>query len=105
MNTERPLKMYVLVRRDLSETYRNVQGVHAVAQYSLDGDQELYRKWNNSTLVHLAVGNLGSIRRWADILEERGKKFVPFREPDLDGQITAIACVDTGDIFRKLPLA
>ena len=105
MPTEKPLKMYVLVRRDLSETYRNVQAVHAVAQYSLEGDQELYRRWGNSTLVHLAVGNLGSLRRWADTLEEKGKKFVPFKEPDLDDQITAIACVDTGEIFKKLPLA
>jgi hypothetical protein len=36
MNTQK--KMYVLTRKDLDETYRVVQGCHAVAEYSLRGD-------------------------------------------------------------------
>ena len=99
------MKMYVLVRRDLNETYRNVQGTHAVAKYSLHGDPSLYRAWGNSTLVHLGVRDEHALRRWSDRLSRKGKKFKDFREPDLGGQLTALACVDDGHVFRKLDLA
>ena len=50
-------KMYVLVRKDLAETYRIVQGSHALAQYALDHPVE-FQKWHNTTIVYLGVRNL-----------------------------------------------
>lgn len=97
--------MYVLVRKDLSEIYRGVQGGHALAQYSLYGDKELFEKWNNGTLVYLGVPNEKVLGLWMQKLIDKHKEFTFFREPDLGDQITSIACIDTGEVFKKLPLA
>jgi len=102
MNTRTP-RMYVLVRKDLSETYRCVQGTHAVAQYALE-QSDLFRVWGNQTIVFLGVSNLLALRAWNEKLIAAGKHFSVFREPDLDGQETAIACFDLGDIFKDLHL-
>lgn len=97
--------MFVLVRRDLDETYRNVQGCHSVAEYSLRGNKRLFRLWDNYTLVHLGVKNENSLKRWKYKLEHKEKDFSTFYEPDLDNQLTAIACIDSGEIFKNLQLA
>jgi hypothetical protein len=110
----RELRMYVLVRQDLAETYRMVQGAHAVAQYSYaamkgmnDKDYSvftsLYKTWNNQYLIFLGVPNLIALREWRDKLQS--KTLSCFSEPDLDGQETSIAVIDTGEIFSELPLA
>ena len=93
--------MYVLVRKDLDPTYRCVQGTHAVAEYILYYP-ELAEKWGNSTLVFLGVRFPKGLREWHDKLEGAQKKFVAFFEPDQDEQITAIACLDDGRIFKDL---
>jgi hypothetical protein len=102
MEQKKPLKMYVLVRDDLETTYRGVQGIHAVAQYYEQGNTT---DWHNSTVVQLAVRNEQALKNWQWLLSSKHKKAVAFREPDLNDQITAIACIDTGEIFKKLPLA
>lgn len=94
-------KMYVLVRQDLSETYRMVQGAHALAQYALDHGP-LFRVWGNRTIIFLAVRNLMDMREWESRLEADGKRYSSFREPDLEGHITAIACYDIGETFSGL---
>jgi hypothetical protein len=98
--------MYVLVRNDLASTYKNVQGAHALAQFALQHPKE-FREWNNTTLVFLGIPNLREMRFWHVNLSKKQRKKVRsiFCEPDLDDQITAIACYDTGIIFRKLYLA
>ena len=103
MNTE-PI-MYVLVRKDLAETYRIVQGSHAVAEYALRGDQERFKAWNNSTIIYLGVRNEQALLLWSMKLTDRKKFFSPWHEPDMRGQMTAIACIDTGEIFKKLRMA
>ena len=97
-------KMYVLVRFDLSETYRIVQGAHALAQYALSHPEE-FSKWGNHTIVFLGIRNLIGMREWIVKLKENEKIFSEFKEPDLDNQSTAIACYDTGELFRELKTA
>lgn len=97
-------KMYVLVRSDLSDTYRLVQGSHALAQFVLD-KPEHFALWNNGTIVFLSVRGLKDLRIWLYRLQSAGKVHALFCEPDLDGQMTAIACYDTGEIFTDLKLA
>jgi hypothetical protein len=97
-------KMYVLVRNDLSETYRLVQGAHAVAQFGIIQRIE-FEKWNNSTIVFLGIRNLRDMRMWETKVYDEVLPHACFKEPDLDGQITAIACYDTGEIFRSLKTA
>ena len=89
--------MYVLVRKDLDITYRGVQGIHAVAANK--------SKWHNETLIQLSVRNLMELEHWTWKLDRAKKHWVGFKEPDLRDQLTAIACVDTGEIFKNLPLS
>ena len=97
-------RMYVLVRRDLDQTYRCVQGAHALAQLNKEYPSQV-KEWNNETIVFLNAGNLMGLREWIDKLKKRKKVFSVFFEPDLDDQETALACFDSGVIFKKLNLA
>jgi len=97
-------KMYVLVRKDLSTIYRLVQGAHALAKYSLEYSN-LFKVWNNGTIVFLSVPNLAALKQWLFKLKIQGKIFSIYKELDLDYQETAIACYDLGNIFKELPLA
>lgn len=97
-------KMYVLVRRDLSVEYRFVQGTHAVSQFALDHPTE-FQEWHNTTICVLGVRNLIELRAWQMNLMKKKYNFSGFFEPDLDGQITALACYDDGRIFEGLDLA
>ena len=102
LTRKRPLRLYVLSRNDLETTYRGVQGIHAVASFYEEGG---HPEWHNGTVVQLVVRNEQELRYWAEKLKMRNKKFSHFLEPDLNHQMTAIACVDTGEMFSKLPLA
>ena len=97
-------KMYVLVRNDLASTYKNVQGAHALAQFAMEHPKE-FKEWENTTLVFLGVPNLREMRNWYLRFMQMKKPYSIFNELDLDDQITAIACYDTGIIFRKIGLA
>ena len=92
-------KMYVLVRSDLDPTYRCVQGAHALAKYALEYPGE-FKDWNNSVIVYLGVRFVSDLKAWARKLGD--KKYSMFLEPDQDMQPTAIACYDSGFIFRNL---
>jgi hypothetical protein len=92
----------VLVRDDLSVTYRGVQGTHSVASFYENGG---HPGWHNETIIQLAVRNEKELRYWAEKLAMKGKRFSYFTEPDLKGQMTSIACVDTGEVFKRLPLS
>lgn len=60
-------RMYVLVRKDLDQTYRCVQGGHAIAAFALQ-NREAFCTWNNSTLVFLGVNNEIALRQWTETL-------------------------------------
>lgn len=96
------LKMFVLVRNDLDTTYRCVQGIHAVSAFYENGNDT---NWHNETVVVLAVDNEDDLQHWCWKLDKAKKSWSGFNEPDLGGELTSISCIDTGEIFRKLPLA
>ena len=61
--------------------------------------------WNNGYLIFLKIKDLFSLENLIEKLEVDGKKFSIFREPDLDHEITAIACLSERDSsFKKLKL-
>ena len=97
-------KMYVLARLDLNEKYQIVQGSHAVCKYALE-HYDLFKQWNNETIVYLGVRNLIALREWNVNLAKKNKIYSVWREPDLDNQETAIACYDDGKIFEGLRFA
>jgi len=90
------------VRNDLDTTYRGVQGIHAVAAFYERGNST---QWHNSTVVQLAVRGEAELKYWCWKLDKSKKDWIGFHEPDLGNQLTSIACVDTGEIFKNLPLS
>ena len=102
MRTKKQSKMYVLVRHDLDVTYRGVQGIHAVAAFYEKGNNT---DWHNEYVIQLGIRGERDLKNWAWKLTQKKKDWVGFFEPDLNNQLTAIACVDTGEIFKSLPLS
>lgn len=113
------LKLYVLIRDDLSPAQQAVQAGHAVAQFGYDHPLE-FRTWqiDNNTLIYLSVSNIGW---WKQVLEDGGFKHSLFHDPDLRtpgltpgvlhriGLDTAIAVAPNWTtqylLFKNLPLA
>ena len=56
-------------------------------------------------MIHLAVKDEFALMKWSDKLKILEKQFVEFHEPDLGNGLTAIACIDEGEVFKKLQLA
>lgn len=92
-------RLYVIVRKDLSESYRAVQAGHAVAEWLLH-DQT----WKNETLIYLGVEDESDLLRWADSLNFKGIKYTGFNEPDINNELTAIATVCNDKVFNRLEL-
>jgi len=91
------MKMFVLVRKDLSKSQQGVQGGHALAQYALDHSEE-FKIWGNHTIVYLKV-DYDYLR-----IFESNEKFSCFYEPDIGNQLTAIATYSSGDRYGVLKL-
>lgn len=99
-------KMYVLLRKDLEPTYRCVQGGHALVEFANDlACFYDFEEWNNDTLIYLMCKNIEELEHYFTKIADRNCNFAYFEEPDLDYQLTAIACYCDGKIFKKLPLA
>jgi hypothetical protein len=93
--------MYVIVRNDLSSSYKMVQGSHALANFAVFLP-DLFKEWDNNYLIFLGTPNFISLKKWWVYLSEpffRLRK-VAWYEPDLEGQMTAI-CLCAKD-FRNL---
>lgn len=104
-----PLKLYILVRSDLSASQRTVQACHALANLMLRHNHDLkLRKWADQyrTLVILAVENLHHLNLWEEELRVRQIPCEHFAEPDLNSEKTALAvhpCADS-KLFNGLRL-
>jgi len=102
---EKEMKMFVLVRKDLSNIQKAVQAGHAVAEFLLKFPYKNQYNWNNETLVYLAVKDKNELSWWEHKLHKKSIAHISFKEPDLNDEPTALAAV-TGseDIFKKLKL-
>ncbi len=74
------LKLYVLIRDDISEAQQAVQAGHAVAQFGLDYP-DAFEDWQDegNVLVYLSVKN---IDHWKTVLADSGFDHSVFHEPD-----------------------
>lgn len=93
-------KLYIIVRKDLTPSQTAVQAGHAVAEYLLDDPQT----WRNETLIYLGVKNLYHLEKWMNKLSDAEIKFIPWREPDINNELTAIASTGSSEFFKKLNL-
>lgn len=83
------MKLFVIVRKDLTSSQRAVQAGHALAAYLLHGS--FLRRWKNETLIYLGVKGLKQLHNLKRKFENDNIPYVEFREPDLNNEITAIA--------------
>jgi len=100
------MKLYVLVRNDLSPAQRMVQAAHAVAELAL---LECLKGWENETIVILGVDDLDALHGWHDVLlDTSGSAFAWFEEPYFNDEMTAISVVckdgDISELFSELNL-
>lgn len=94
-------KLYVIVRKDLTQSQMTVQTGHAIAEFLLRGH---FSNWNNGTLVCLGVKGLPQLEKHIYKLKRMGIPFVTFNEPDLNDEPTAIATDQDCELFRRLNL-
>lgn len=83
-------KLYILVSNRLNPIYGAVQGGHAIAQFLIEHPDS---EWKNNTVVYLScdIDNfLNRQKKRHQLLKDELHSV--FKEPDLDNQITAIAC-------------
>jgi len=94
-------KLYVIVRKDLTTSQMAVQAGHAVAEYLLHSH---FFRWQNETLIYLGVKNLNQLEKLKYKLGIENIKYIEFREPDLNNEVTAIASDIDCKHFERLNL-
>lgn len=94
------MKLYVVVRSDMSKSQQAVQAGHALAELLL----KKKIGWTNGTLVYLGVKDEKTLKKLFKKVPTKNKK--EFLEPFWDNSMTAFAAYgrDVSDFLRKLPL-
>lgn len=95
------MKLYVIVRKDLSTSQQAVQAGHALAEFLLHGPAT---RWKNGTLVYLGIRDLFQLEKLKRKLEIDQITYKEFKEPDIGNQTTAIASVGNNRHFERLNL-
>lgn len=93
------MKMFVLVRTDLSMIQQAVQAGHGLGEYLVRGPKT---EWDNGTLVYLGVKNLKALETWIWKLELKQIPHSIFREPDIGNEVTSVAIVGHDEEFKHL---
>jgi peptidyl-tRNA hydrolase len=79
-------KLYVLVRGDLTTSQQACQACHVVAEFMME-----HSTWKNETIVLLKVKNEEELMKWEQKFWSNQYPYSRFCEPDMDGQMTAVA--------------
>ena len=95
------MKLYVIVRKDLSTSQMAVQAGHAVAEFLLRGH---ISRWNNGTLIYLGVKGLRQLENLKYKLNLHEIPYTEFREPDIGNETTAIATDKHCKFFERINL-
>ena len=94
------MKLYVLIRDDLSNSQKAVQSGHVVAKFA-SKRQDI--NWDNQHFVYLTVSKF-QLKKYMNELDINDIQYELFREPDIGNQITSIACLSKDNSFKKLNL-
>jgi hypothetical protein len=102
-------KLYLITRADISPGYQAVQSCHALRQFVADHpnvDAEWFKASNYLAL--LSVDSEVELMRIIVAASDAKVRWSAFREPDVGGQITAIALEPSPkslELCKTLPLA
>lgn len=86
----------------MTPSQRAVQAGHALAAYLLHSS--FLRRWQNETLIYLGVKGLKQLETLKRNFKRNGIDFTEFHEPDLNGEITAIATDINNRFVERLNL-
>lgn len=94
------MKLYILVRNDMSRNQQAVQAGHAVAEILINKKIG----WTNGTLIYLSVPNEKKLKALYKKIPTRNKAM--FKEPFWNDSCTAFAAYgrDVSDFLKKFPL-
>jgi hypothetical protein len=99
------MKLYVLIREDLSHSQRIVQCGHAIAEFCRNYPNS---DWQYRSLVILSVRDKIHLGLWLErCLEFPGVELTSFQEPWWNNDLTSFAILGTVEIcelFKELPL-
>lgn len=95
------MKLFVIVRKDLSTSQTAVQAGHALAAYLL---HSRFIRWQNETLIYLGVKNLFHLEKLKLKFQRDNIPYTEFREPDLNNETTAISTDVSNKYVEKLNL-
>lgn len=101
------MKLYLVVRADLSVGQQAIQAAHAMRQFGYE-HPEADRQWfeESNTLALLAAPDMAAVGVLRDKALSRGIPVAAFHEPDRGNELTAIAIGPEGrKLTQKLPLA
>lgn len=101
-------KLYVIIRTDLDHGPQLAQLGHGVAAFAA-AHPEPFQAWatpEQRNIVCLAVPSAGALEHTLSRLKGAAARTAEFRETDLNGELTAIACGEEGaKLLSSLPLA
>lgn len=83
------MKMYIIIRDDLSKSQQAVQGGHALATFMLSYP-DLAQEWGNHTIVYLKT-NYEMLQVLKKTLPLADINLAHFCEPDINNELTALA--------------
>lgn len=95
------MKLYIIVRKDLTKSQQAVQAGHALAEFLLHGQST---RWNNGTLVYLGVKDLFHLEKIKRRFTDENIYFVEFNEPDMNNETTAISTTERNKYIERLNL-
>ena len=97
-------RLYIITRSDIPHGLQLAQSCHAVSVFA-DAHPLIHRSWvrGANNIVCLSVGNEVELECIAQATRQKVRRFF---EPDLEGQLTAIAIEDAEPgLVGSLPLA
>ena len=94
------MKLYVLIRNDLSISQQAVQAGHVVAKIAAKRSDI---NWDNQVFVYLKVSKY-KLNKCLHKLSQDGIYHETFIEPDIGNQLTSIACIDSEGVFKSMSL-
>lgn len=102
-------KLFLVTRRDIAPGYQAVQSCHALRQFTHE-HPEIDTEWfsQSNYLALLSAENEIELMRLITHANDAGLRWSAFHEPDVGGQITAIALEPhpkSAALCKNLPLA
>jgi hypothetical protein len=101
-------KLFTIVRSDIPAGAQVAQTAHAVAAFAT-AHPALFKAWaepEQRNVVCLAAPTRAALEALLATLTAQGLECAAFRETDLDGELTAIACGESAaKQLSSLPLA